>query len=89
MKDICSVIFRNVYDFLISGGVFIVIFLGIGLAILTLIFEYVYYKDKINSQVDNVDDSMMHVKKIDDIFKNTNGNDQDEVRKITPVSIRN
>ena len=76
-------------DFLISGGVFIVIFLGIGLAILTLIFEYVYYKDKINSQVDNVDDSMMHVKKIDDIFKNTNGNAQDEVRKMTPVSIRN
>ena len=48
-----------------------------------------YYKDKINSQVDNVDDSMMHVKKIDDIFKNTNGNAQDEVRKMTPVSIRN
>ena len=28
------------------GGVFIVIFIGIGLAILTLIFEYWYYKHK-------------------------------------------
>ena len=36
---------------MVTGGVFIVIFVGIGLAILTLVFEYVYYKDKKQSRV--------------------------------------
>ena len=40
------------YDFIL-GGVFIVIFVGIGLAILTLVFEYVYYRDKRPSSVDS------------------------------------
>ena len=38
-------------NYLFTGGVFIVIFVGIGLAILTLVFEYVYYKDKKQSRV--------------------------------------
>ena len=39
------------WNYLFTGGVFIVIFIGIALAILTLVFEYVYYKDKKQSRV--------------------------------------
>jgi heme/copper-type cytochrome/quinol oxidase subunit 1 len=39
------------WNYLFTGGVFIVIFVGIALAILTLVFEYVYYKDKKQSRV--------------------------------------
>ena len=40
-------------NYIFTGGVFIVIFVGIGLAILTLVFEYVYYKDKKQSGVNS------------------------------------
>jgi len=33
------------------GGVFIIIFVGIGLAICTLVFEYLYHKEKRQPQV--------------------------------------
>jgi hypothetical protein len=36
---------------MVSGGVFIVIFVGIGLACITLAFEYWWYKYKKNPQV--------------------------------------
>ena len=44
-------IFITIKKYLSTGGVFIVIFVGIGLAILTLVFEYIYYKDKKQSRV--------------------------------------
>lgn len=46
-----SVRFKLFINRSVTGGVFIVIFVGIGLAILTLVFEYVYYKDKKQSRV--------------------------------------
>ncbi len=46
-----------------AGGVFIVIFVGIGLAIITLIFEYWYYKyRKPSMAVDSAQDRKLQVK---------------------------
>lgn len=56
----------NLYEFwrntvlFISGGVFIVIFVGIGLACITLAFEYWWYKYKKNPRV--LDTTVVHVR---------------------------
>ena len=47
--------YKITWNFIITGGVFIVIFVGIGLAIVTLVFEYVYYKDKKQSSVNSTE----------------------------------
>ena len=53
----------------VLGGVFIVIFVGIGLAIVTLVIEYWYYKHKKpNSRVDSSSKKM----EVKQALKNTN-----------------
>ena len=55
-----------------TGGVFIVIFVGIGLAIVTLVFEYVYYKDKKPSRVGSAEtNNTINVRGIDRSIDNT------------------
>ena len=64
-----------------SGGVFIVIFVGIGLAILTLVFEYVYYKDKKQSRVSTADTQASAPIQVKGF-----GNEHDEAKAYIPVS---
>ena len=58
--------------FLFTGGVFIVIFVGIGLAIVTLVFEYVYYKDKKPARVGSAEtNNTINVRGLDRSIDNT------------------
>ena len=64
-----------------SGGVFIVIFVGIGLAILTLVFEYVYYKDKKQSRVSTADSTAKIPVQVKEFDKQ-----HDEAKAYVPIS---
>ena len=64
-----------------SGGVFIVIFVGIGLAILTLVFEYVYYKDKKQSRVSTADSTAKIPVQVKEFDKQ-----HDETKAYVPIS---
>lgn len=63
------------------GGVFIVIFVGIGLAIVTLIIEYWYYKYKKPAmRVDSASDKKMQVKQAAAAFGDKESQFQTEYR---------